>query len=456
MDKSEAPRKRTKHATLPPTLAPRGLSRTEAAAYCGIGATTFDRLVRDKLMPRPLAIYGRRLWDRLKLDAAFSAISDADEGPPWRRLGSGGGMRASVRVAVEYPFLAKDRDRHGNVRFYFRRKGQKKVRLPGSPGSGDFQAAYDAAKAGARDRESETVSQPKPGTLRWLCVRYFASTDFTQLDPKTQVVRRRVLEHVCQGPVRPGAKDAFADFPSARLTAKGVKVLRDRKADLPEAGNVRIKALRRLFTWAIEDEAPGVTINPAREVKYLKGQQGGHYSWTTADVEQYERCHPIGTTARLALALLLYTGQRRSDVVLFGKQHTRNGWLKFTQQKNRNRKPVTLELPILPALQEIIAASRTGDLAYLVNDYGKPFTGNGFGNKMRQWCDEAGLPDCTAHGLRKAGAVIAAENGATAHQLMSVFGWLTLKQAEVYTRAAEQKKLAKEAMPLLMRGVQGT
>jgi integrase len=156
------------------------------------------------------------------------------------------------------------------------------------------------------------------------------------------------------------------------------------------------------------------------------------------EVEEYENHHRIGSTARLALALLLYTGQRRSDVVLFGRQHVRHGSLRFTQQKNRNRKPITLELPILPVLQTIIDATKTGDLTFLVNDYGQPFTGNGFGNKMRQWCNEAGLPHCTSHGLRKTGAVIEAENGATAHELMSIFGWLTLKEAERHTRAAEQ------------------
>ena len=79
-------------------------------------------------------------------------------------------------------------------------------------------------------------------------------------------------------------------------------------------------------------------------------------------------------------------------------------------QKNRNRKPITLDLPVLPAVQAIIDASRTSDLTFLVTEHGQPFTANGFGNKMRRWCDEAGLPECTAHGLRKAGAAIAAES----------------------------------------------
>ena len=196
--------------------------------------------------------------------------------------------------------------------------------------------------------------------------------------------------------------------------------------------------------------------NPARDVSYLRGRQGGFHSWTTGEVERYEERHPIGTTARLALALLLYTGQRRPDIVLFGRQHVRQGSLRFTQQKNRNRRPITLELPILPVLQKIIDTRKTGDLTFLVNDYGQPFTGNGFGNKMRQWCNEAGLPHCTSHGLRKSGAAIAAENGATSHELMSIFGWLTLKEAERYTRAAEQKKIAARAMSMLERGEKRT
>ena len=109
--------------------------------------------------------------------------------------------------------------------------------------------------------------------------------------------------------------------------------------------------------------------NPARDVSYLRSRLGGFYSWTIDEVEQYEKCRPIGTTARLALALLLYTVQRRSDVVLFGRQHVRGGWLHFTQQKNRNRQPITLDLSVLPA-----------------------------------------------------------EIGATAHELMGIFGWLTLRR----------------------------
>ena len=186
--------------------------------------------------------------------------------------------------------------------------------------------------------------------------------------------------------------------------------------------------------------------NPASKITYLRGKAGGFHSWSRDEVEQFEKHHSIGSKARLAMTLLLYTGQRRSDVVQFGRQHVREGWLRFTQQKGRNREPVSLQLPVLPALQSIIDAT-----PFLMTQQGQPFTANGFGGWFRERCDEAGLPHCSAHELRNAGAVIAAENGATAHQLMSVFGWVTLKQAEHDTRAAEQKRLARDAMPLLMQ-----
>jgi integrase len=185
-------------------------------------------------------------------------------------------------------------------------------------------------------------------------------------------------------------------------------------------------------------------------------RQGGYEwraNWPIADsageVQQFEERHPIGTKARLALGFLLYTGQRRSDVIRFGKQHAKGGVLTFTQYKGRNRKPHKLTLPILPALQKIIDASPCGDMTFLINDLGRPFTDAGFGNKFRDWCDLADLPQCSAHGLRKAGATIAANNGATAHQLMAIFGWDTLKEAEKYTAKADQQRLAQAAMHLL-------
>jgi site-specific recombinase XerD len=96
-------------------------------------------------------------------------------------------------------------------------------------------------------------------------------------------------------------------------------------------------------------------------------------------------------------------------------------------------------------------ASPCGDLTFLVTEFGKPFTANGFGNWFRARCDEAQLSQCSAHGLRKAGASLAAENGASVHELMAIFGWLTMKEAERYTQAARRRRLARNAGELLVR-----
>ncbi len=179
---------------------------------------------------------------------------------------------------------------------------------------------------------------------------------------------------------------------------------------------------------------------------YLLSGSSGFHSWTPEEVRTFEAFHPAGSTARLALALLLYAGQRRSDVVRFGPGMVRDGWLHFTQFKGRTRKPITLALPIVADLQAAISRSKCGADTFLVTEFGKPFTANGFGNRFRKWCDDAGLPQCSAHGLRKAAATRLAEMGCSAHEIMAITGHTTLKEVSRYTAAASQKTMAASAM----------
>lgn len=363
-----------------------------------------------------------------------------------------------MSVIVKYPYTRTYRDRHGKMRIEYRRNGRV-IPLKATPGTADFQAAYDAAAALFEPETSmpaPTTSAPKGGTLRWLSVEYFKSAEFEQLAPSTQQARRLVIEGMLQEPIRPNAAPVFADCPVSRLTPAHVKVLRDRKRGFPEAANIRVKALRGVLKWAIDNNKGALSVNVARDVPKLKVSEEGYHTWTQEEREQFERRHRIGTKARLAYALLFHTGQRRSDVVVFGRQHVYNGKLRFTQQKNRRRKPISLELPILPELQQVLDASPLGELTFLVTEHGRPFAVAGFGNWFRERCNEAGLTHCSAHGLRKAAATVAAENGATAHELMSIFGWLTLKEAERYTRAAERKRLAERGMGRLVPLKSGT
>jgi len=237
------------------------------------------------------------------------------------------------------------------------------------------------------------------------------------------------------------------DCPLSALSTAHVKMLRDRKVGAPGAANNRRKYLSSMFGWAVERGL--MRTNPAREVRKVRYATSGFHTWTVEQVRQFEARHPIGTKARLALALLLFLGVRRGDVVTLGRQHVKSGWLRMVPRKTRHKRREISEKPVLPVLANVIARSPTGALTFLETAYGKPFTANGFGGWFRTRCDEADLPHCSAHGLRKAGATIAAENGATDRQLMALYDWTTAQQANSYTAAANRKKLAGEAARLL-------
>jgi integrase len=341
-----------------------------------------------------------------------------------------------------YRFLVEDVDRHGNVRIYFRRKGRPKIRLREMPGTDAFDKEYQRAFRG--ELKPPSVSQhtvAMPGTMRWLCEQYYASAVFQSLAASTRKVRRAILEEICQ---RAG------NFRFAKMEAQHVAKLRDEKAAFPDAANNRVKALRQLFAWASSPEYRYATKNPARDVGKLRSKNpDGIRAWSEADAARYEARHPIGTKARLAFDLLLYTGVRRSDVVRLGPQMERDGKLVFSETKGSARIVKTHELPILPPLRKSIDATPIGNLIYLVTAWGRPHSAKAFGNWFKTRCREAGLEGLSAHGLRKLGAQRCAEAGASEHQLMALFGWSDPQQAALYTRKANRARLEAAAAPLL-------
>ncbi len=351
---------------------------------------------------------------------------------------------------IDLRHLHHERSRHGKLCVYVRVPGCRRVRVKNPEDPESVAEAFRVAQssAAAPRTELKTKRRGAKGSLAAACILYLASAEFKRLGDKTRAVRRGILDSCVAEPWESEPDWLYGDCPLSELRARDIRTIRDRKAGLPEAANGRLKALRAVLDWALENDL--VERNVARDVTGIQTATDGHHTWSVDEVRQYERTHAIGTTARLALALLLYTGQRRSDVVLLGRQHVQGGWLSFTQVKNKANKPVKIDIPILPELAAVITATPASGLAFLETSFGRPFTGNGFGNRFRKWCDEAALPHCSAHGLRKAGATIAAENGGTEAQLMAVFGWSTLKEASRYTRAARRKILAGNAMHLLV------
>ena len=109
--------------------------------------------------------------------------------------------------------------------------------------------------------------------------------------------------------------------------------------------------------FAYGTEAGHVRANPARDVRYLppKHKEGWH-SWTDAEIKQFRERHPCGTPARLAVELLLNTGQRKSEVIKFGRRNIKGAFIEVLQHKNRKRSPVLLQIPLLPELHSELRA----------------------------------------------------------------------------------------------------
>jgi integrase len=289
-----------------------------------------------------------------------------------------------------------------------------------------------------------------PGSLGALAAKYFGAKEFQNLDPISQRTRRGLVEECLREKITD--KNVLGDMPAKLFNASHMKWLMEAKADLPAAANNRRKYFSVMFGWAIQQTPPLVNRNAARDVKVSAPKTDGFYTWTDDDVVKFEAHFPIGTKGRLALGLMLYTGLRRSDAVRIGPQNVRNSMIEITPQKTKKHAPDITYKPVLPDLAEIIAGtSAIGLKTYLVTEHGNPFTSAGFGNWFRDRCNEAGLPQCTAHGLRKAAACRCADAGATLNDLMKLFDWTSPAVAARYIQKADKKRATERTIKLLSR-----
>ena len=330
------------------------------------------------------------------------------------------------------PHIRREVTRHGARVWYFRRDG-KRIRLPDEYGTQEFWGAYHAALTG--HQMPERKAPVAHGTVAWLVTEYKARARWAGLATSTQAVRTNLLRRLV---------DKAGTVQVKTLTRVHIQRGMDDRSAHPEAANAWLKTIRQLLDFALDRGL--VDQNVAKTIKTLRPtRKGGHRTWTPAEVDAFEARWPIGTKQRLAFDLLLYTGLRRADVARIGRQHIKGDVLEIVPQKTARTTGVTVHQRLPQALLDSIRATKlTGTDALVVTDYGRPFTAAGFGNWFREICDEAGVSG-SAHGLRKAGAVRAAEAGATSQELMALFGWVNLDEAELYTKAADRKRLALRA-----------
>lgn len=327
------------------------------------------------------------------------------------------------------PNVSYYRDVRGKVRWRFRR-----VRFPESQTTETFGSeGWWAWYAAASNAQPIVIgaSRGEPGSIHALGVAYYASADFNGLRPTTQRTYKGIFDRY---------RDKYGANPVALLESRHIRGQMDAMASTPAAANNMLKVLRAVMRFAVDRGI--VRTDPTSGVRMLRYRSEGFHTWTELEVAAFEAKWPVGSKERLGFDLLLYTAQRSGDVRQMTVHQVRDGRVLVRQEKTGQ----LVDIPLHPRLQTSLAAHKIEHLALLTTKYGKPFTEKGFGNWVSKAAERAGLPHCSAHGLRKAAARRLAEAGCSAHEIMAITGHQSLKEVERYTREAGRRNLADSAM----------
>lgn len=329
-------------------------------------------------------------------------------------------------------YVSPARDRYGNVRLRFR-KGMFSTYLKSNFPSSEFDAEYQAALRSERFEVGAIgKARTKPGSISALLVSYYQSPEFLGTAKSTQATYRGICERSIRGP--------YGELPLSGLSRKHVKSWLGKMSDRPAAANNLLRMLRILMRHAIEIEM--IHRDPTDKVRGYSKKTAGFHTWTEQEIHQFEARYELGSMARLAMALMLYTGQRRGDAVKLGWKHVSGERISVRQEKTGTR----LRIKMHPSLIEALATVPSDAETFIRTSYNKAYSAAGFGNWFREQCDEAGLSHCSSHGLRKAAARRLAEAGNSVNQIAAVTGHLSLKEVERYTREADQERMADAAI----------
>lgn len=344
----------------------------------------------------------------------------------------------------KYPGASPYTDRHGLRRWRFRKGGFSRE-LGTDFGSTEFVARYEAARLELETGRKAGAGADKSadGSVNALVASWYMSPDWKALGDLTKKTYRGVIE-----PFR----EKHGDKPVNRLERRHVMGFLAEKSETPSAANNLRKRLGQLLDHAIALD--WIKTNPARLTKAYKVAGGGFHAWDEGEIARFFETHEPGTVAHRAVTLMLYTGAAQVDAVALGPMNIKRDderayRLEYRRKKTIKSNGILVSIPIHPDLADVIA-NLPQDRPFLATAYGKGRSPDGLGNLMREWCDKAGLPECSAHGLRKACARRLAEAGATAHEIMAVTGHKTLAEVERYTATALREGMADSAFAKLL------
>lgn len=335
-----------------------------------------------------------------------------------------------------FPGVTRAPDRHGKVRWRLRLtiKGRRiDTYINHRYNSADFRAAYEEA---INPPEAAPKSAGALGTFDQVISHYRGSKRFAELARSTRYAKGKRLDQISRfiGPFRLGS-----------LQPHHVENLMDRKGG-PDAANRLLKEIHELYEHA-RRRMGLAAADPTIGVERRKTRQGGYHTWTEAEVERYRTRHPSGTKARLALEALLATGASRQDACALGRHSIKGQDLYY--RRGKTGQDATLPLRFMSAFVAEILQLPPGTTLFITHTGGRPYTKESFGNWFKEQCVAAGLPNCTAHGLRKRGATMLAEAGANEFHIMAFLAHATTRQAATYVREANRRKLAADGLAMI-------
>jgi integrase len=340
--------------------------------------------------------------------------------------------------------LQRDVTRHGKVVWYVRFGRGPKIRIRGVYGTPEFEEAYQTAISGER---AKPIGKAARGTLEWLWNLYRLDPAWTDLALGTRRARENIM--------RPVLETAGSE-PLSRINKKAIEDGRKRRAKTPTSAKHFVTTIRQMFIWAVACEPPLARIDPTAGIVFKRSKKedatDGFPVWIDDDIAKYERRWQRGTRQRVLFDIYQFTGLRRGDASVVGKQHVRNGIVSIRTEKTG----ALVTIPILPELQKTLNAGPLGELSWFARLDGKPMVKESVGNFFADACKMAGIYGKSGHGVRKAAATQAAENEATTAQMNSIFGWEGEQMASLYTKSANRKKLAAGAINKLSRIKPGT
>ncbi|MBK0327349.1 tyrosine-type recombinase/integrase [Rhodobacteraceae bacterium F11138] len=347
------------------------------------------------------------------------------------------------RIKREFPGVTAYFDRHRKRRFRFRKKGFS-AEIQGEYGSDEFRRNYERALTGYRSQEVGAQAT-KRSTINALVVSYYKSPEFVSLADSTKATYRREIERL---------RDEHGHRLVVQMKRPHVVKLLEPLADRPSARNNRLRMLRMLLNHAVE--IGWRSDNPTTAIRKMRTGSQGFHTWTEAEIEKFFTHHEIGTLAHTAVTLMLHTACSRVDAVRLGWQNVSGARLQYRRQKTERFSEVVVDIPIHPDLQRVLDVLPKGQLTFLETSGGSSRSSNGLGNAMRKWCDAAGLPACSAHGLRKACATRLAEAGASEREIMAWTGHSSPQMVQIYAGKARRGLMADQGFAKLIQNETGS